>query len=96
MPGGEPWFVIYCEEGILSLYGYERLVADGEVVYEADDYDPWHEQDRVFAKAVRAGDASLLMSDYRDALYSLGPVLAAWESARQDGQCVDVAQFMKA
>ena len=57
MPGGEPWFVIYCEEGILSLHGYERLVADGEVVYEVDDYDPWHEQDRVFAKAVSAGDA---------------------------------------
>jgi predicted dehydrogenase len=96
MPGGEPWFVIYCEEGVLALHGYERLVADGVVVYEADDYDPWREQDRVFVEAVRAGDASLLMSDYRDALYSLGPVLAAWESSRLGGQCVDVAQFMKA
>ena len=94
MPGGEPWFVIYCEEGILALHGYERLVADGQVVYEADDYDPWREQDRVFAEAVHSGDASLLLSDYRDALYSLGPVLAAWSSARDGGRCVDVAQFM--
>ncbi len=94
MPGGEPWFVIYCAEGTLALHGYERVVVDGETLYEANPYDPWLEQDRVFIEAVQSGDARALLSDYRDALYSLGPVLAAWDSARRGGQCVDVGAFM--
>ena len=94
MPGGEPWFVVYCAEGTLALHGYERVVVDGETIYEADAFDPWLEQDRVFIEAVQKGDARGLMSDYRDALYSLGPVLAAWDSARRGGLLVELKSFM--
>eukprot|EP01052_Picozoa_sp_SAG31_P008279 SAG31_NODE_415_length_15951_cov_13.530848_9_plen_54_part_00 len=34
------------------------------------------------------------MNDYRDGLKSLGPVLAAWSSARQGGEKMDVASFI--
>jgi len=94
MPGGEPWFTIYCAEGTLALHGYERVVVDGETIYEADAFDPWLEQDRVFVDAVHRRDGRALLSDYRDALYSLGPVLAAWDSAQRGGQRVEAATFM--
>jgi predicted dehydrogenase len=93
-PEKEPWFTIYYQGGCLAIYGYERLVVDGETIYEAESFDPWLEQDRIFIAAVQNGDASELLSDYRDALYSLGPVLAAWDSAQNGGEGVDVGAFM--
>ena len=35
-----------------------------------------------------------LVNDYADGLLSLGPVLAAWESARQGGRSIDVRSFV--
>ena len=65
-----------------------------EVLYEADEFDPWLEQDKTFIRAVQSGDASLLLNDYYDGLFSLAPILAGWESSRRDGECIDIASFM--
>ena len=71
-----------------------RIVVNGEVLYQADEFDPWLEQDKTFIRAVQSDDASLLQSDYHDGLFSLAPILAGWESSRRGGECVDVAAFM--
>lgn len=93
-PPNEPWFTLFYEGGYLALHGYERLEANGETIYTADAFDPWFEQSRVFIEAVRTNNASLLLSDYHDGLYSLAPVLAGWHSARLGGQLIDVEAFM--
>lgn len=93
IPPGEPWFTLFYEGGYLSVFGYERIEENGEVVYEAEEFDPWHEQDRVFIDAVRRRDGSAILNDYRDGLQSLAPVLAAWSSANRGGAPVDVATF---
>ena len=36
----------------------------------------------------------MLLNDYADGLRSLGPVLAAWESARQSGALIDLPAFL--
>ncbi|MCH8294511.1 Gfo/Idh/MocA family oxidoreductase [Candidatus Poribacteria bacterium] len=92
--GSEPWFTIFYEGGSLSIFSYNRIEVNGEVVYQGEEFDPWFEQDRTFIEAVRMGDASVLMNDYHDGLYSLAPVLAGWESARRNGECIDVQTFM--
>ena len=93
-PNRHPWFTLFYEGGYLAIFGYERIEVNGEIVYQADEFDPWLEQDSVFIRAVQTGDASLLRNDYHDGLFSLAPVLAGWHSARRDGKCVDVATFM--
>lgn len=93
-PKGEPRFTIFYEGGCLEVHGYERIVVNGAVVYQADEFDPWLEQDSTFIRAVQSGDASLLQSDYYDGLFSLAPILAGWESARRGGDCIDMATFM--
>jgi predicted dehydrogenase len=95
-PPGEARFVFFYEGGYLAIHGYEYLEVNGEKVYQAEDFDPWYEQDRCFVEAIRTGDPALLLNDYHDGLFSLGPVLAGWASARQGGACLDVAAFMKA
>ncbi len=92
-PPDEPWFTIYYEGGYLSVFRYDRIEANGEVVYKADEFDPWHEQDRVFIDAVQRNDSTAILNDYADGLKSLGPVLACWESAKRGGQMIDVAAF---
>lgn len=92
----EPWFTFYFAGGYLAVHKYERLVLNGETVYQADDFDPWFEQDRVFIEAARSGDASGILNDYHDGLYSLAPVLAGWESARRGGELIDVPSYMAA
>ena len=68
-------------------------------------YDPWYEQDRCFVEDVRdrkagrspqanAAGARRLVNDYADGLRSLGPVLAAWDSARRGGEMIDVKSFV--
>lgn len=94
--GGEPWFTVYFEGGRIALFGYERIEMNGKTVYQAETYDPWFEQDRRFIEAVRTGDASGLLNDYHDGLFSLAPVLAGWASSRRNGACIDVAGFMAA
>ena len=91
----EPWFTVFYEGGHLAVYGYDSIEVDGEMVYQAEAFDPWYEQDRVFIEAVRTNDSSLLLNDYHDGLFSLAPVLAGWESARQNGECIHVPSFME-
>jgi predicted dehydrogenase len=91
-------FTFYHEGGSLSLYRHDwetwSMRVDGaEAGWE--QYDPWLEQDRRFIEAVRSGDESLLWNDYHDGLYTLGPFLAGWESAKQEGACIDVGAFME-
>ena len=94
-PGEEPYFKIYFEGGRLAVFGYERIEVNDEVVYEADPFDPWLEQDLTFVEAVRSNRPELLQSDYHDGLRSLAPILAGWASTRQDGTCVDVEAFIE-
>ncbi len=93
-PKDEPRFTIFYEGGCLEIHGYDKIVVNGEVLYEADAFDPWLEQDKTFIRAVQSGDTSLLLSDYYDGLFSLAPILAGWESSRRNGECIDIASFM--
>ena len=95
IPPGEPFFLFYYEGGYLAIHGYDYIEVNGERVFEGEDFNPWFELDRLFCEAVRSGDGSQLLNDYHDGLYSLGPVLAAWESSRQGGQPLDVAEYIK-
>jgi predicted dehydrogenase len=91
----EPWFIIFYEDGYLAVYHYDWIEVNGETVYRGEDFDPWFEQTRLFIEAVRTSNASLLLNDYHDGLFSLAPVLAGWESARRNGECIDVQAFME-
>ncbi len=93
-PPDVPRFRLFYEGGYLSVHGYERIEVNQEIIYTATDYDPWLAQDRAFIAAVKTNDQQLLMSDYSDGIYSLAPVLAGWESARQDGETIDLAEFL--
>ena len=93
-PQAEPRFTIFYEGGCLEIHGYDRIVVNGEVLYHADEFDPWLEQDKTFIRAVQSADPSLLQSDYDDGLFSLAPILAGWESSRRGGACMDVVTFM--
>ena len=91
-----PWFTFLTEDGCLEIHRYERIDLNGETVYQAEDFDPWFEQTRVFIEAIRTGDGSGILNDYHDGLFTLAPVLAGWASSRRDGACIDVARFMEA
>lgn len=93
-PNDEPWFTVFYEGGHLTIYRYDRIEVNGEQIYQAEEFNPWLEQDRTFIRAVQAGDASILQSDYHDGLFSLAPVLAGWQSARRNGECIDLDSFM--
>jgi predicted dehydrogenase len=95
-PPGEPYFLFYYEGGYVGLHNYTYIDMNGKNVYQGEKYDPWYELDRVFVESIRSGDAGQLLNDYRDGLYSLAPVLAGWESARQQGRPIDIASFMSA
>ena len=91
----EPPFSIFYEGGRLDLYMYDRIEVDEEVVYRAEEFNPWFEQDRIFIEAVRSGDDSEILNDYHDGLFSLAPVLAGWESSRRNGERIDLNVFME-
>ena len=93
-PANEPYFLIVFEGGYLGVHGYERIEMNGRTVYEAEDFNPWFELDRRFCEAVRTGDGSALLNDYRDGLSTLAPLLAGWESAKRGGVPIDVEEFM--
>ena len=93
-PKDEPRFTIFYEGGCLEIHGYEKIVVNNEVLYEAAEFDPWLEQDKTFIRAVQSGDPSLLLNDYHDGLFSLAPILAGWESSRRGGECMDMVSFM--
>ncbi len=95
-PPQEPYFLVYYEDGYLGIHGYKHIDIDGEIVYNAEEYDPWFELDRRFCDAVRSGDEKHLLNDYHDGLYSLAPILAGWESARLGGEPIDVEQYLQA
>ncbi len=93
-PKDEPWFTVFYEGGHLTIYRYDRIEVNGEKIYQAEEFNPWLEQDKTFIRAVQTGDASILQSDYHDGLFSLAPVLAGWESARRQGECFEMDSFM--
>lgn len=93
-PKDEPWFTVFYEGGYLAIFRYDRIEVNGDFFYQAEEFDPWLEQDKTFIYAVQTGDASILKSDYHDGLFSLAPVLAGWESACREGECIDMATFM--
>ena len=95
-PKDEPWFTVFYEGGYLTIYRYDRIEVNGELFYQAEEFDPWLEQDKTFIHTVQTGDASILQSDYHDGLFSLAPVLAGWESSRNGGVCIDIPTFMDA
>ena len=92
--GERAWFTIDYDGGRLEIFHYDRIEVDGETVFKGEAHDPWFEQDRRFVDAVRAGSGNALLNDYHDGLYSLAPVLAGWDSARDDGRCVTVADYL--
>ena len=92
----EPWFTAYYEGGYLSIHRYDHIEVNGELYYQADEFNPWFEQDRVFIEAVRTNNRELLLNDYHDGLYSLAPVLAGWASAQNNGQPIHIETFMQA
>ncbi|MEC7866642.1 MAG: hypothetical protein VYE00_03265, partial [Candidatus Poribacteria bacterium] len=93
-PKDNPWFQFFFEQGYLSIYGYERIEINREVVYTAEAFDPWFKQDQTFIEAVRSNDGSQILNDYHDGLFSLAPILAGWESSRCNGKCIDIPSFM--
>ena len=72
-PRNEPWFTIFYEGGCLEIYQYDRIEVNGEIFYQADEFDPWLEQDKTFIRAVQTADASILLSNYHDGLFSFSP-----------------------
>lgn len=91
---GRPGFAIYYEGGWMQVSLYDEITVNGEIVYHGEPFDPWLEQDRAFVRAASLGDASPLASDYHDGILTLAPVLAGWESARRDGESIDIARFL--
>ena len=94
-PANEPYFLICFEGGYLGVHGYERIEMNGRTVYRAENFNPWFELDRRFCEAVRTGDRSGLLNDYRDGLSTLAPLLAAWESAKRGGEPIDVEDYLR-
>ena len=90
----EPYFTIYYEGGRIKIFGYDRIEINDKIVYQAEPFDPWLQQDKTFIESVRTGNRDLLLSDYHDGLYSLAPILAGWESTRRNGDCIDIASMM--
>ena len=93
-PPNEPYFLFYYEGGYVALHeGYRGIEMNGEVVYDAEEFQPWRELDRAFVNAIRTGDGSSLLNDFHDGLNTLAPLLAGWESARRGGESIDVARY---
>ena len=95
-----PLFTIYYIGGRLDVYrdgsntwAYE---VNGVPVVEKETFDPWFAHDKTFIEAVRSGDDSEMKNDYHDGLFTLAPLLAGWESSREDGRVIDVEAFMEA
>ena len=93
-PNDEPWFTVFYEGGYLAIFHYDRIEVNGELFYQAEEFNPWLAQDKTFICAIQTGDVSILQSDYHDGLFSLAPVLAGWESSQRSGLCIDMATFM--
>ena len=95
-PPREPQFLFYYEGGYVALHhGYRHVEMNGETVYEAEEFQPWRELDRIFIEAIRTGDSSHLLNDFNDGLLTLAPLLASIDSARQGGVPIDIADYIK-
>lgn len=92
--GNVPWFTFFLDGGRLEIFNYNRILLNGDLVYEGEEFDPWFEQSRVFIGAVQTENASEILNDYHDGLYSLAPVLAGWESARKGGETIEVGSLL--
>jgi len=95
-PPNEPYFLFYYEGGYVGIHpNYSHIEMNGEIVYQAQAFQPWRELDGVFLEAIRSGDDSGLLNDYHDGLKTLAPLLAAYDSARQGGVVIDIADYIK-
>ncbi|AWT59221.1 MAG: scyllo-inositol 2-dehydrogenase (NAD(+)) [Candidatus Moanabacter tarae] len=94
-PQNEPYFLFYYEGGYLAVHqGYSGIEMNGDQVFQATEFQPWRELDRIFVNAIQTGDTSYLLNDFHDGLKTLAPLLAGWESARNGGSVVDVPSYM--
>ena len=94
-PANEPYFLFYYEGGYVAIrQGFPGVEMNGELVYRAEEFQPWRELDRIFVKAVSSGDGSELLNDFSDGLKTHAPLLAGWESAQRGGVPIDVATYM--
>ena len=83
------WIDIYRPRG--DTWSYE---VNADPVVDRETFDPWSAHDAAFIEAVRSGDDGEILNDYEDGLLTLAPMLAGWESSKQGGRCIDVADFM--
>ena len=60
-PRNEPWGLRFSMRADASKFTNTiGLRLNGEVLYQAAEFDPWLEQDKTFIRAVQTADASLL------------------------------------
>ena len=94
-PDDEPLFLFYYEGGYLAIRKHlPGIEMNGELVFKAEEFQPWRELDRVFVNAISTRDGSALLNDFSDGLKTHAPLLAAWESSQRGGVPIDVATYM--
>jgi predicted dehydrogenase len=93
-----PVFTILYEGGRLDVFRESpyswSCEIDGETFIDREEFDPWMEQDRMFIEAIHKGSEAGMHNDYHDGLNTLGPLLAGWESSKNDGAPINVAGFL--
>jgi len=88
--------VVVCDDTLLE-YSHDRIVENGEVLWEADEpIDPFAVQAQAFLEAARAGDPTIVRNTYSTALNSLAAVLGANASAERDGETLSIPDFLGA
>lgn len=85
--------ILLCEDETMELSG-DRLVSNGEVVFEEEGENAGLRLVRAFVEAVTTGDRQRVRSPYRDSLFSLGAVLATTVSNRSNGEPVNLSEFV--
>ncbi|MBI2190917.1 MAG: Gfo/Idh/MocA family oxidoreductase [Planctomycetes bacterium] len=85
--------VVVCDDSLIE-YAHDRIVENGEVVWQAaGPANPFALQAEGFVAAVRARDPARVKSPYPGALNSLAAVLGANASAVRGGQVIDLEAF---
>jgi myo-inositol 2-dehydrogenase/D-chiro-inositol 1-dehydrogenase len=73
---------IYSDQGVLEINSSGLKEINREIVTEyKETANPYHTEDEVFLNAVRSGDRSSILSDYRDAVKTHQVTIAANQSA---------------
>ncbi|WP_163100142.1 Gfo/Idh/MocA family protein [Peribacillus alkalitolerans] len=84
---------LYTDQGILEISstGLKDIKAESVTEYK-EMVNPYFVEDEVFINAVRTGDSSKILSDYRDALITHNVTLAANKSA-EIGEPINLKEF---